>query len=216
VILIVSGEGQDTDPWHHLPSTSAALAGTLEPLGRSRIVGSRSVTAADLDAVRLMVVNVSGEGIGDTASATVALLDTANAAGVAVLGVHSSVLGFPGDDRWAELVGGRWERGTTFHPQIGAALIQLDAVHPLAEGAADFVVYDERYSALDVRAGNRRLAFHTEDGVTHDLAWTRERPGRGRSAYWGLGHGTESLDSADHRRRLLALAVWLLHGGTDR
>lgn len=207
-ILIVSGEGPDTDPWHHLPSTSAALAAALESLAPVRIAGSRSIFAADLDGVRLVVANVSGEGVPDPASQTVALIESANRGGAAVLGIHSSVLGFPGDERWMDLLGGRWERGTTFHPQIGNALIQSDAAHPLA--AADFLVYDERYSAIAVRDGNRRLAFHTEDGVVHDLAWTRERDGRGRSAYWGLGHGTESLDSAEHRERLLAVARWLL------
>src|SRR3954470_14214710 len=98
--------------------------------------------------------------------------------GVAVLGVHSAVIGFPGDARWAELIGGRWVRGTTFHPPIGEALIRLDATHPAMLGAPDFVVYDERYSAIATGDGNRRVAFHTEDGVVHDLAWTRERPGR--------------------------------------
>jgi type 1 glutamine amidotransferase len=211
-VLIISGEGPDSDPWHHLPSTSAAIAQVLAPLGASRVRGSRSVSAQDLDGARLVVVNVSGEKDGETDVDAVSLIDGANRAGVAVLAVHSAALGFLGDDRWAELIGGRWTLGTSFHPQIGQALVQVDAAHPVLHGASDFLVYDERYSALEIREGNRRLAFHTEDGVVHDLAWTRERPSRGRAAYWGLGHGVESFDSAAHRERFAGVANWLLHG----
>jgi type 1 glutamine amidotransferase len=208
-VLIICGEGPDTDRWHDFPATSAAVAGALGALGSTRVRGSRSVAAEDFDGVRLVVVNVSGEGSGP-AEAAVSLIDDANRAGVAVLGVHSAVIGFPGDARWAELIGGRWVRGTTFHPPIGEALIRLDATHPAMLGAPDFVVYDERYSAIATGDGNRRVAFHTEDGVVHDLAWTRERPGRGRVAYWGLGHGVESLAGAEHRERLVKLASWLV------
>jgi type 1 glutamine amidotransferase len=182
-VLIICGEGPDTDRWHDFPATSAAVAGALGALGSTRVRGSRSVTAEDFDGVRLVVVNVSGEGSGP-AEAAVSLIDDANRAGVAVLGVHSAVIGFPGDARWAELIGGRWVRGTTFHPPIGEALIRLDASHPAMLGAPDVVVYD--------------------------LAWTRERPGRGRVAYWGLGHGVESLAGAEHRERLVKLASWLV------
>lgn len=211
-VLIICGEGPDTDRWHDFPATSAAVATVLAPLGGTRVRGSRDLTADDFHDVRLVVVNVSGEGSGP-AEPAVTLLDQANRAGVAVLGVHSAVIGFPGDARWYELIGGRWVRGTTFHPPIGEALIRVDATHPALPGAPDFVVYDERYSAIATGDGNRRLAFHTEDGVVHDLAWTRERPSRGRVAYWGLGHGVESYAGAEHRERLIDLAKWLVRSG---
>jgi type 1 glutamine amidotransferase len=208
-VLIISGEGPDTDPWHDLPSTSAAVAETLTALGGTRVRGSQSVVAEDFDGVRLVVVNVSHHGDVEATADTLSLIDNANRAGVAVLGIHAAAFGFPSDDRWIELIGARWVHGTTFHPPIGEALFQVDQSHPAMRDASDFSAYDERYSALETRPGNRRLAFHTEDGVTHDLAWTRERPGRARAGYWGLGHGVESFESAAHRERLVAVAEWL-------
>ena len=215
-VLIVAGEGPDTDPWHDLTATSAAAVQVFAALGGTRIRGSASVGAADLDGVRLVVMNVSHHGDPAPTVGTLSLIDEANRGGVAVLALHAAAFAFPGDERWDELIGGRWVHGTTFHPPLGEASFQVDTEHPAMRGAAGFSAYDERYSALATRTGNRRLAFHTEEGETHDLAWTRERPGRGPAAYWGPGHGVESYESAGHREHLAAVASWLIGGGGGR
>jgi uncharacterized protein len=210
-IVIVTGHDRDADPWHHLPGTSAALAEVLAPLGEMDVVPTGPDAVAAIGAADLVVVNAAADGTVDHAPdrAEVGALVAAARAGIGVLGVHSATLAFPADPRWARLIGGRWERGTTFHPQIGAALVQLDDAHPLTGDRRELTVYDERYSALAIEPGGDRLAFHTEDGVVHELAWTRE-DADGRRAYWGLGHGVESYESEPHREMVRALAAWLM------
>jgi uncharacterized protein len=210
-IAIVTGTGRDADPWHHLPGTSAALADVLAPIGDVVEVRTDEDAVAAIGVADLVVVNAAADSTvaAEPERPEVTALLTAAERGAGVLGVHSSTLAFPADRRWAVLLGGRWERGTTFHPQIGRALIQLDPAHPLVGERRELTIYDERYSALEVAAGVDRLAFHTEDGVVHPLAWTRAA-GRGRVGYWGPGHGVESYDDDAHRAALRSLATWLM------
>jgi type 1 glutamine amidotransferase len=213
-IVVVSGRQEHSDPWHGLAETSAAVAGVLSPLGSVRTVatGDEQLAGA-IAAADVVVLNVSGDLDADPAGsrAVVDLLDAHLAAGKGILALHSSSLAFSDDSRWPDMLGGRWVPGVTMHPQIGHALVQAtDEGREALEGFDDFVLYDERYTALETRADDRILAVHTEDGLTHPLVWTREgADDRGRVAYDALGHGVESFDSAEHRRLLGRLLDWV-------
>lgn len=215
-IVILSGEQEHSDPWHGLAGTSAALAEVFGAQGSVRTVGTADDALAEaIGSADVLVVNVSGDLAADPADsrAVVDLLDAHSAAGKGMLAVHSSSLAFSDDPRWAELIGGRWVPGRTMHPQIGHALVQATD-EGRDGGFDDFVLYDERYTALETRDDDRVLAVHTEDGTTHPLVWRRENADlggeeRGRVAYDALGHGVESFDSAEHRRLLCRLLDWV-------
>ncbi len=210
-VIVLCGEGHHTDPWHDLEATSGALAGILggTVLGTSDPGLRRALRAADL-----LVVNATSDPEGP-APASAPIVDPiieAWQSGTPVLAVHSSALAFPDDPRWRDLVGGSWRPGVTFHPPIGPALVEPGEGHPQVV-ERDFVLYDERYSALAVDDGLEILAWHTEEGIRHPLVWSRPTaPPAGRSLYSALGHGTESYDSPDHRRLLIRAAEWLLRG----
>jgi type 1 glutamine amidotransferase len=213
-IVVVSGEQEHTDPWHGLAGTSAAVAEVLSPRAAVRTVGTADAELADaMISADVLVLNVSGDLATDPTDsrAIVDLLVAHLAAGKGILALHSSSLAFSDDPRWLDLLGGRWVPGVTMHPQIGHALVQAtDEGHDELDGFDDFVLYDERYTALETRPDDRILAVHTEDGLTHPLIWTRERTDRrGRVAYDALGHGVESFDSAEHRRLLAQLLDWV-------
>lgn len=206
--LIVTGVGAHADPWHGLAATSTALAGVLAERMPVRHLDTDEIAhGGTLTDAALIVVNISGD-LATDASAASAVLDPlldAVAAGIPLLAVHSSSLAFRDDPRWAELLGGRWVPGVTMHPQIGWTLVQPTA--PLAP----FRVYDERYSHLEVDDDSALRAIHTDDGITHALAWSRPgADGRGGVAYSALGHGVEAYRTAGTRALIHALVDELL------
>jgi len=206
--LIVTGVGAHADPWHGLAATSTALAEVLAERMPVRHLDTDGIEhGATLTDAALVVVNISGDLATDPAAASAVLdplLDAA-AAGIPLLAVHSASLAFRDDPRWAELLGGRWVPGVTMHPQIGWSLVQpTGALSP-------FRVYDERYSHLEIGDDSALRAFHTDDGLTHALAWSRPgADGHGGVAYSALGHGVESYRSAGTRALLHALIDELL------
>jgi type 1 glutamine amidotransferase len=216
-IVIVSGEQEHTDPWHGLDGTSAAIAEVLADAmtdAAVRTIGTADESLAGAVAeADVVVLNVSGDLAAEPADSRgiVDLLEAHTAAGKGMLVLHSSSLAFSDDPRWAALLGGRWVPGVTMHPQIGHALVQAtDEGRDTVRELDDFVLYDERYTALETRSDARILAEHTEDGLTHPLVWAREgAEGRGRVAYDALGHGVESYDSVEHRRLLARLLAWV-------
>lgn len=216
-IVIVSGEQEHSDPWHALPETSARVAEVLSPLGSVRVVNTSAENLSEaIASADVVVVNVSGDLATEPAdsASVVDALESHSAKGKGIVALHSSSLAFSDDPRWEAILGGRWVPGTTMHPQIGHAVVQATAEgRDAVTDFADFVLYDERYTALETRPDARILAVHTEDGLTHPLVWRRDAAnGRGRVAYDALGHGVESFDSAAHRRLLTGLVVWACDG----
>ncbi len=210
-ILVLRGEGQHADPWHGLEATSRTLGEVLD----APVAGTSDPDLPGrLEDVDLLVVNASGDLALPEPEST-DLVDAIHrrwTAGMAVLGIHSSTLAFRDDPRWRQILGGRWEPGVTFHPQIGSALVQrTDAQPQLLD--ADFLLYDERYTSLDLDDGVV-LAEHTEDGIRHPLIWARpSSDGAGAVIYSALGHGEESYDSPEHRELLKRCAAWLRGSG---
>ena len=200
---ILTGSGEHTDPWHALDETSAAVAAVLGA-GVVRRVATDAVQPGSLEGVDVVVVNASGDPARQPADSSPVVDELLRhlGAGGGVVALHSSTIAFGDSARWARAVGGRWVPGVSGHPQIGHALVQA-AGTPLLD--RDFVVYDERYTGLEVAEDVEVVAFHTEDGITHPLVWVRE--GHGRVAYSALGHGVESYESPN-AELLRALVAW--------
>lgn len=213
-IVVLSGKGEHSDPWHALDATSAALARVLADVARVEVVPTTVGAAAAIRNADLAVVNASRDLAAPAADSApiVDLLDAHHRARRPILALHSSSLAFADDARWATMLGGRWVPGSTMHPQIGHALVQ-DA-HPRGEGVPridDFVLYDERYCGLERDAAAEVVALHTEDGLAHPLMWWRQAGAAGGAlAYDALGHGVESYESVPHRSWLVAAATALL------
>lgn len=206
--LIVTGVGAHADPWHGLAATSRTLAGVLTERMPVRHIDTDEIAdGATVTDAALIVANISGD-LATDATAASAVLDPlldAVASGIPLLAVHSSSLAFRDDPRWADLLGGRWTPGVTMHPQIGWSLVQ--PTPPLSP----FRVYDERYSHLEVEGESTLRAIHTDDGITHALAWSRHGAGgHAGVAYSALGHGVEAYRAAGTRALIHALVDELL------
>lgn len=214
-ILVVSGGGRYADPWHPFAETSAALAEVLGELGTVAVLDDPDAALAALaevaDRPRLLVVNV-GNPVGDSPSdAARAGLGAYLAARGSVLAVHSSATTFVGWPEWESALGGRWVRGTTFHPPLGTGAVDVVAGHPATAGvAARFEVDDEFYRELRIAPTVSVLATHEIDGVPSPTAWASTTASGGRVVCDLLGHDARSYRSEGRRRLLLAEARWAL------
>jgi len=227
--LILTGTGRYADPWHPYAETSPLLAELVRAAGFSpQIETDIDAALRGLDAgVRLLVVNAGdpdGPDAGDPTDAqaptiareepeaTLRAGDLALAAaldrGIGLLAVHSAAASLRDYPSYEHALGGRWVRGTSWHPDFGEARVRLDPRHPLATGTPDFTVEDERYTDLRVHGGIDRLAFHEHDGEQHPLVWTRV-VGRSRVVYDALGHDSRSYASPGHREVLARTLQWL-------
>lgn len=228
-VLLLRGDGRYADPWHPFGETAAALAGVLAARGLEvEVRGDVDRALAEIGAGRvalpgLLVVDVGQPRDGGASplpegAAALALIDRA---AVPVLGVHVSSTSFGDSPEWAALLGGRWVRGRTMHPEYGTARIAIEAGHPITDWLGDtdglddtdrlddFDVEDERYSWLEVAPAAQILATHEHEGERHPVAWALTREGGGRTVYDALGHDAASYSSAGHLRLLGRALDWL-------
>lgn len=214
-ILIASGVGPYSDPWHPFERTSPRIADVLRSAGhdvevRDTVPGS----LLDLATFELLVVNAGGgiEDDGEAPSASFAedlealrrYLDGEGR----VLSIHTSNGAFGQLPQWRAAVGGCWG-ANAFHPDL------LDASfdpapgaeeHPVWAGLDGVEVFDEKYSGLDVDAGVTPLVQHTTDGDTHVMGWAVGE----RVLFDGMGHDERSYDSESRCRLLVNEVAWLL------
>ena len=214
-VLIVSGAGDYSDPWHPFAETSERLVDILESRYDVTLTTDVATTLANLSAGEwdLVVLNFGSAGLEvPTDSACVdGILRYVNAGG-ALLACHVVATAFPADPRWEEILGGRWVRGTSMHPPQGDAEVRILPVHhPVTRGLDDFVLFDERYSYLRASPAVEVLATHVHDERQHPVFWAVRGP-PSRVVYDGLGHDARSYDSEDHRGLVLNAADWLLEG----
>ncbi len=225
-VVILSGAGRYSDPWHPFADTSSALAGIVSDLGLSVDVRETlTPEALSLDAERLVIVNT---GKGTTAVATdpawtdafTGLSDWLTAGG-RLLGVHTAAAAFPDWPRWPDILGGAWTSGSS-HPRLSIAGFTAASgaeQHPVVAGLPDagpidpdlagvplVLTVDERYSGLDISASSVPLLTHELGERTEVMAWTA----RDRIVYDGMGHDHRSYRSASRRRVVENAVAWLL------
>jgi len=213
-VLIVSGAGCYSDPWHPFAETSSCLAKIISEFGHHVEVSAEvEQVLAEPGRRDLIVVN-----IGNPRSARPQLpIDNAERGlaghlqrGGALLGMHVSATSMTTMSGWSSMLGGHWVRGRTMHPKQDLATILVrSGAHPIVEGLADFTVFDERYSYLHTNPDITVLCEHFTDQQMHPIVWARQS-GTGRVVYDGLGHDTRSYDSADHVELLRRSVGWLL------
>lgn len=220
--VVISGAGRYADPWHDFTGTSAQLAGELTALGLTAEVATLGEAEVPTGAVDLLVVNAGGGStprpVTDSAADQRAevLADWvrhAVAGGVPTLVTHTGSNTFYDDGRWADLIGGRWIPGTSWHPPLAATTVQVtDPEHPVTAGLTELAVTDERYCDLEVHPGNAVLVDHAEDGRRHPIVWARQADGV-RVVHDALGHDPAAYDGADRRALLGREVNWLLRRG---
>jgi type 1 glutamine amidotransferase len=231
---VLSGTGRFADAWHPFAGTSARLAAILRDQGFDPEIAGPDERLADLGDARLVVVNIGAPSAPDPerdAAGRRGLLGYLERGGP-LLVMHVSSTSLPAVPEWKQVLGGIWVRGTTMHPDYGLARIHLyPDRHPVVATAADFELYDERYSYLDVAPGVVPLATHRHDGIEHPLLWawsyppgdpgtgrpgsssrprTSSGPGPARVVYDALGHDERSYDSTEHREIIARAARWLV------
>jgi hypothetical protein len=212
VAVIASGAGRYTDPWHPYAETSEALAGILRESGwHVDVVADPDAALTALEGVDLLVVNAGDPWRNDAAArgadpAARAGLDAAIDRGIGIIAAHSALSSLRDYPAWRRVIGGAWIEGRSWHPEIGTATLRaVDDADGIVRG--DIVVFDERYSDLEVDAGVRVLAVHDVDGAAHPAVWTHEGGGT-RAVVSSLGHDARSYESAEHRALLARAARW--------
>ncbi len=209
--LVLAGRARYGDPWHDHAATSHRVAGLLAADGFDVDVRSTFPDALDgLTPGDLLVVN-AGQGPADDDDATwlplhARVRDHA-AAGGPVLALHQATNTFGDSPWWADVVGGRWVDGTSWHPPQDVATFDVHPGHPVTDGLGPLVVDDERYTDLVVARGAHVLVTHVEGGATHPVVWVAPS---GRAVVDALGHGVESYAAPARAALLRREARWLV------
>lgn len=223
--LLITGSGRYADPWHPFARTSAAIAEIVAGAGLAvEMAGDVDDALAGLagSAPDLLLLNIGdprGPGPAgavddapdparDQRSRSGLLAHLAARRPLLAFHVSSTSLGYVPE--WEGILGGVWVNGTTMHPDLGEARIEVDTdAHPIVAGVAAFEVTDERYSWMRVSPEVRELAWHEHGGARHPLLWTHEYDGA-RVVYDALGHDERSYRSAPARMLVSRAARWLL------
>ena len=213
-VLIISGAGCYSDPWHSFADTSQRLAKIISGLGHHVTISEAVEQAlAEPGEPDLIVVNIGNPREArpqPRIDAAEQGLDHHLQRGGALLGVHVSATSLTTMSGWSEMLGGHWVRGRTMHPKQDLATILVRAgAHPIVRGLADFTVFDERYSYLHTNHDITVLCMHQTEGQLHPIVWARES-GLARVVYDGLGHDTRSYESPGHVELLRRVVGWLL------
>jgi uncharacterized protein len=213
-VLIISGAGCYSDPWHSFADTSQRLAKIISVLGHDVTVSEAVEQAlAEPGEPDLIVVNIGNPREARPQSRIDAAergLERHLQRGGALLGIHVSATSLTTMSGWSEMLGGHWVRGRTMHPKQDLATILVRArAHPIVRDLADFTVFDERYSYLHTNPDITVLCVHQTEGQLHPIVWARES-GLARVVYDGLGHDTRSYESPGHVELLRRVVGWLL------
>lgn len=213
--VIASGTGRYADPWHPFAATSARIAAALRGDGWAVAVDDDVDHAlAHLDGIDLLVVNAGDpwrEGPDARAPhadpAADAGLRAAIARGIGLLAVHAALSSLRDHPAWREAIGGEWQPGRSWHPEIGRSVAHVvDPDHPVTEGMPDLELFDERYADLVVSADARVLAVHEVEGTRHPAIWVREQPTR--AVVSSLGHDERAYDAVAYVALLQRAARW--------
>ena len=199
-ILVLSGAGRYADNIHDFDATSEAVSQVLTERGHQVEVRRSYPEALDhLAGADLLIVNTGG---GDP--------EEEWEAGKPILGLHPACNTFCDWDLWSSILGGKWVLGVSGHPERSYAVFEPmpeAADHPILRGVEQVVVYDERYSDLDINPLATPLLFHETGEEFHPMCWVM-----GNSVvYDGLGHSPRSYYSASRRQLLCNEVSWLLN-----
>ncbi|WP_168200341.1 ThuA domain-containing protein [Protaetiibacter larvae] len=208
--VLFAGGGDYRDPWHPFAESAERLAEALasEDLPLTTVDTVDALAARLPDAGLLVLQAGSGDEANPRDDELLALVRAHLERGRPLLALHASGGMLPEHAAWQTLLGGRWVRDVSWHPEHGEAEV-LVADHPITAGLGDFTVLDERYTDLALQPGIAVLAEHEEAGARHPLAWAH-RVDAARVVYDALGHDARSYDSAERVALLRRELAWLL------
>ncbi|RAX20070.1 ThuA domain-containing protein [Actinomyces sp. Z5] len=216
--LVLAGRGRYEDPWHDHAAMSHEIAVLLGELGlRTEVRSTFRDSFSDLDAFDLLVVNggtgrIDPDFDGDDESwAPVhAAMNAYASSGGPLFVHHQGINAFLDNPRWRYVVGGRWIRGTTYHPENSEGVWSpVAGSHPIVDGLGELHVHDERYTLLDVEPDSTVILTQHEAGADQPAAWVNTVGGM-RVVYDSLGHDLRSMLNPDRRELMCREISWLL------
>ena len=184
---------------------------------------------ADMSAYDALVFNTRRENAADFAE-----MKLSEAAQNGIINFVKSGKGFVclhisgcGADYWsefAEITGGGWVTGTSYHPPYSNFAVKVsNSGHAGAAGVSDFNTDDELYMGIDYKDGNDIfLTGDSEEGTwpwgpdrapthmpggTFPLGWTRPY-GQGKVFSLLLGHDGKSFQSPEFQKMVLNGVQW--------
>jgi len=135
--------------------------------------------------------------------------------GGGMLAMHTASICFDTWPGFSAVLGGHWEWGTTFHPELSEIEVEPLGDHPIVADVEAFSVVDEVYHDLAIEPASEpllraRVTRGPEDqpGAWHTVAWAHS-PGDGQVVYSALGHSTDSLAAPMHSKFLRNSIAWL-------
>ncbi len=202
---------------HEPGHIEAGLRPAFEQAGVSAFftVDTRSLTAANLSAVRLLVILRDGATWPDGAEklkvwmtreqedAVVKFVER----GGGLLALHNSTALYPEGGPYLRLVGGKY---TTHGPLERFRVRVVDRSHVINHGVNDFEVADEQHLPIpERRRVHLLLESRSAEGIVGAAGWAYEF-GRGRVCYLANGHTREALEHPEFQKLLRNAAGWCI------
>lgn len=207
---------------HEPGHIESGLRPALEQAGVSPFfaVDTRALTAANLEAVRLLVILRDGASWpGGAAKLKVWMTwEQENAVvnfverGGGFLALHNATALYPEGGTYLRLVGGTY---TTHGPLERFRVNVLDRSHVITHGVNDFEVADEQHIPIpDRRRVHLLLESRSAEGVVGAAGWAYQF-GRGRVCYLANGHTREALEHPEFQKLLRNAATWCVAKDTQ-
>lgn len=225
-VLLFSGGGDYTDPWHPFAETGAIVAELLRDDGHEvEVVDRLDALDAALPHTDVLVVNAGGGDVRHPLDDRLGAILTGYRGPLLALHVSATLL--PDAPQWERQIGGRWVRGVSMHPPRGPLRLQIaDEGGTDAEGAGERLgdrlrelgpleTVDEAYTWLRVDAAAVVLLVHELEGTRHPVCWIVDEGGR-RRAFDALGHDAEAYDAPVARELVRRLVRWLVEENASR
>lgn len=132
--------------------------------------------------------------------------------GGGLLGLHTASICFDDWPEWGSILGGAWDWGPSFHPELGPIEVKVEpTAHPITAGIRDFAIEDEIYHDLALERDIEPLLTAQADPERgpQPLMWARSF-GDGRVVYDSLAHDASSILHNAHRHILKRAALWAM------
>jgi type 1 glutamine amidotransferase len=126
-------------------------------------------------------------------------------AGGGLLAIHSATVAARRHSNLKSLIGGSF---ISHPPRARFVVTPVADGHPIIQGVDPFAIEDELY-LHDVDPSVRVHLFAQHQGQTQPLAWTRQQ-GRGKVAYFALGHDQAAWDLPEYQKFVLQSLGWLV------
>jgi type 1 glutamine amidotransferase len=138
--------------------------------------------------------------------------------GMPLIVLHHSICGHDDWPHYWQMVGGKFPRriievdGVVYQPgtykyDLDIAVEVVDREHPITKGIENFVIRDEGYKGLYIRAGIHLLLRTDHPDATPELAWTTMY-GKGPIFVNVLGHDRHAYENPNIRRQLYQGIHW--------